>query len=70
MILRFYDSILIIHCISLNILLTADDCISEPCLDGATCTDALGTFICTCAVGWEGIQCEIGTMVLCIVHIL
>ena len=38
----------------------ADDCISNPCLNGATCTDTgLNSYECTCATGWTGSNCDI-----------
>lgn len=41
-----------------------DDCASSPCRNGATCTDAVNAFICTCAAGYTGSQCETGMLVL------
>ncbi|CAH1785690.1 unnamed protein product [Owenia fusiformis] len=35
-----------------------DECASNPCKNGATCTDKIGAFECECAPGWEGVTCE------------
>ncbi|XP_067655899.1 neurogenic locus notch homolog protein 2-like [Haliotis asinina] len=38
---------------------TADPCMSNPCLNGATCTKALGTnHLCSCTPGFYGKNCE------------
>ena len=31
-----------------------------PCLNGATCTDGINSYNCTCAAGYTGENCEIG----------
>lgn len=41
-----------------NCELQIDECSSQPCLNGATCRDALGTFACSCAPGFLGDLCE------------
>jgi len=38
-----------------------DDCASNPCLNGATCTDKENSFSCICVQGFEGSRCETGT---------
>jgi hypothetical protein len=35
-----------------------DECDASPCKNGATCTDMLAAFACTCAQGWVGPTCE------------
>ena len=35
-----------------------NECAPEPCKNGATCTDMLAAFACTCAQGWVGPTCE------------
>ena len=35
-----------------------DDCLSEPCQNGGTCQDGLGTHTCECAAGYTGDNCE------------
>ena len=41
-----------------------DDCVDEPCLNGATCIDALTDYSCTCAAGYTGENCETGIHLL------
>lgn len=38
----------------------ADECDSNPCLNGGTCTDALNGYVCSCPILFGGIHCEIG----------
>ena len=38
-----------------------NECTSNPCLNGATCTDGINAFTCTCAPGYAGTTCETGT---------
>ena len=35
-----------------------NECAPTPCKNGATCTDMLAAFACTCAQGWVGPTCE------------
>lgn len=35
-----------------------DECNSNPCLNGATCTDNVASFTCTCPIGFTGKLCE------------
>ena len=37
----------------------ADDCASNPCLNGGTCNDLLNNFNCSCPDGFSGPQCEV-----------
>ena len=37
-----------------------DQCISNPCLNGANCTDAYNNYKCTCIAGYTGRNCETG----------
>ena len=37
-----------------------DDCNSDPCQNGGTCTDGVNTYTCSCAAGYTGINCETG----------
>lgn len=38
-----------------------DECWSQPCRNGATCRDALGTYFCDCPPGFVGEHCELNT---------
>jgi hypothetical protein len=35
-------------------------CASYPCLNGATCVDAVANYTCSCIEGWTGRNCSIG----------
>ena len=37
-----------------------DACASNPCKNGGTCVERFNSHTCTCAVGYEGANCEIG----------
>ena len=37
-----------------------DECISQPCVNGATCDDMVNMYECICAVGWTGEECQTG----------
>lgn len=41
------------------VLAVDDGCLSSPCHNGATCALEKGRFICACAPGWEGRQCDL-----------
>ena len=36
-----------------------DECADSPCLNGGTCANSLGSFACSCLLGFEGDTCEI-----------
>ena len=38
-----------------------DECSSNPCLNGATCTDAVNSYTCGCVAGYTGTHCETGS---------
>ena len=40
------------------------ECASDPCLNGATCTDLLNGYRCVCAPGYDGPTCEQGLLFL------
>lgn len=37
-----------------------NECSSNPCLNGGTCTDQINRYICACPVWTEGVSCETG----------
>ena len=37
-----------------------DECASNPCLNGGTCTDRVNGFTCSCVPGFRGTQCQTG----------
>ena len=45
-----------------NIISAVDECASNPCANGATCTDGVLSYTCTCTAGFTGVNCltEIG----------
>ena len=56
----------------LNILITdIDECLDgNPCLNGGTCTNSLGSFFCSCASEYSGAtcnQCKNDTFVILII---
>ncbi|WAR25836.1 CO6A4-like protein [Mya arenaria] len=38
--------------------LDIDNCVGNPCLNGATCVDGVNSFTCTCVAGFTGVTCE------------
>ena len=39
-----------------------DDCASHPCKNNGTCTDRVNGYNCSCAPGFNGTQCEKGSL--------
>ena len=37
-----------------------NECSSEPCMNGGTCTDGINSYSCACVAGYSGEDCEIG----------
>ena len=37
-----------------------NECDSMPCQNGATCTDGIASYTCSCPAGYTGILCETG----------
>lgn len=38
-----------------------NECLQSPCVQGQ-CSDTLGSYRCSCDVGWTGTNCETGTV--------
>lgn len=36
-----------------------DECASEPCLNGGSCLDGVGSYRCVCAPGYGGASCQL-----------
>ena len=49
---------------SLFFLLEEDKCHPNPCKNGGVCTEANGQYVCTCAEGFKGINCQ-GLILFC-----
>ena len=43
-------------------LLSSDinECDANPCHNGGTCNNTVGSFICACAIGYDGDTCQNG----------
>ena len=37
-----------------------NECSSNPCQNGASCSDSVDFYNCTCLPGYEGVNCETG----------
>ena len=42
------------------VLVDINECSSNPCMNGATCTDAVNAYTCGCVAGYTGSHCETG----------
>lgn len=56
--LNLIDKILVFNILDMN------ECISNPCLNAATCNDLVNGYSCSCATGWTGITCDSGIYIL------
>ena len=41
-----------------------NECVSEPCKNGAYCLNEVNKFECECVVGYTGVQCDLGKYIL------
>lgn len=41
-----------------------DECLSNPCHNGATCSDVIDFYNCSCIPGFDGVNCENGKSLL------
>lgn len=39
-----------------------DECSSAPCVNGGRCEDKINSYICRCAEGYFGVNCQTGTV--------
>ena len=39
-------------------IIDVDDCALNPCMNGATCTDLLNDYNCSCVGSWKGKNCD------------
>ena len=45
-----------------KLILDIDDCASNPCQNGATCSDGVHSYSCLCNSGYTGSNCETGNV--------
>lgn len=50
----------IILLITLNSRIEFDQCVSQPCHNGASCINGINSYDCICANGYTGLKCEDG----------
>ncbi|XP_051743334.1 coagulation factor X isoform X1 [Ctenopharyngodon idella] len=48
-----------------HVYIDGDACLSQPCLNGGKCKDAIGPYTCFCQQGFRGYNCEIAIPQLC-----
>jgi len=48
----------------ISIFSDIDECSSSPCSNGATCSDQVNGYTCTCVSGWQGTHCDQGTDII------
>ena len=45
-----------------DIVVDTDECASNPCQHGGSCSDEVNKFSCSCANGYEGATCQTGRL--------
>ena len=45
-----------------DIVVDTDECASNPCQNGGSCSDEVNKFNCSCASGYEGATCQTGRL--------
>ena len=43
---------------NLILIIDVDECVTDPCKNGATCVDQVGSYRCNCVAGYTGSNCE------------
>ena len=63
-----FFAIFVVVCISGHIS-DVNECLNNPCLNGATCINKPGSYECKCASGYHGNNCHIGnsTLLFCLI---
>ena len=53
------------------VLVDIHECSSSPCMNGATCIDAVNSYTCACVAGYTGTHCDTGESLGfgCVVHV-
>lgn len=46
--------------VSLFYITDANECVSNPCLNGGTCEDLINEYKCVCVAGYQGTSCGTG----------
>lgn len=47
-----------------------NECASDPCQHGGDCSNLIDAFLCHCPLGYTGINCQIGTVIVICVSTL
>ena len=47
-------------------IISPDECLSSPCLNGGLCVDGDNGYTCNCQPGYEGLHCQIDTGILAV----
>ena len=50
----------LVQCYLIPHVSDVNECDSSPCMYGATCTDIINGYTCSCAHGYTGVHCETG----------
>ena len=51
---------LVVNRLMFCVFVDIDECSSDPCMNGGTCTDDVNSYRCACIAGYSGEDCEIG----------
>lgn len=50
----------ILNDMKFSLIVELNECQSNPCQNGGSCTDKINGYLCTCVPGFVGTNCEIG----------